>query len=190
MITTITILGVDYISYASVAEADAVLLIDLVRRASWDALTNSDKEIYLIAATKKINTLQFVAQKTDVAQANEWPRTGVVTSYGLQVADNEVPTEVQDATILLAGTLITTPESTQQDDSNRRRVRAGSAEVEYFKPIKPVNTIAYLDKDAFHLLNKAGLLQYSSGSEVGACASGTDTASYFEDSYGISRGYS
>lgn len=136
-ITTITISGNNYISNASVAEADAYLAVDPVRGTSWAALTNDQKGSRLVAATRRLNLLDWAGEKTGgAAQQDAWPRTGVTYPDGTAVPDNEVPQEVEDATILLAGTINLTASASQagSSGSNKKRVKAGSAEVEFFRP--------------------------------------------------------
>lgn len=57
--TTITIDGNDYISYASVSDADIFLLVDS-GFATWDALSDDDKGKYLVSATRLIDSQSYI----------------------------------------------------------------------------------------------------------------------------------
>lgn len=137
-LTTIAIGGNDYVSYASVEEADARLAVDPVRGASWASKTPDQKGILLVASTNRLDLFKFKGEKTDPAQLNQFPRTGLTTPDGQPVSDTEVPWEIEQATILLAGTIGIKPTAAGAGGSggNQRRVKAGSAEVEFFAPTK------------------------------------------------------
>lgn len=57
--TTITIGGNNYTAYASVADADAYLLVD-PGFATWDALSDDDKGKYLVSATRLIDSQSYI----------------------------------------------------------------------------------------------------------------------------------
>lgn len=137
-ITTITIATVDYVSYASVAEADAYLAVDPVRSAAWAALSTDQKGQKLVAATRRLDQLNWNGQKTgtDAAQPNAWPRTGLTYPDGTAVPDDEVPQAVEDACCLLAGSIAINAKAAESGSSasNTKRVKAGTAEVEFFRP--------------------------------------------------------
>lgn len=136
-ISTITIGAIDYTAYASVAEADAYLAVDPVRGTAWAALTDDQKGARLVAATRRLDVLNWEGDKTGgVAQVNAWPRTGATYADGTQVSTTEVPSGVENATILIAGdiALSAAAADTAEQGSNVKRAKAGSAEVEFFRP--------------------------------------------------------
>lgn len=186
-ITPITIGGVGYVSYASVAEADDRLAIDPVRSAAWEVAPINTKGAHLVAATKRLDLLTWAGQRaaTPDTQPNKWPRTGVTYPDGAVVSNSEVPIEVQDATILLAGSIALDSEQANagRGGSNIRSVGAGSARVEFFKPVAggPLQ-----DETAFALIR--GFLASNTAGLVG-CASGTDGTSQFDEGYGLTEGY-
>lgn len=191
-ISTITISTIDYISYASVAEADAYLAVDATRAAAWSALTADQKGANLVAATRRMDLLNWEGAKTGGAdtQDNAWPRTGATYADGTAVATDEVPHEVEAATILLAGsiTLSATNAESGTSGNNTRRVKAGSAEVEYFRP---TDGKALQDETAFGLVKQFLTNGYSAA--VGATRFGEDATSSFDDDqmgFGLSEGYS
>jgi Putative DnaT-like ssDNA binding protein len=189
-ISTITISGNDYTSYASVAEAAIRLAVDPVRSATWTALTSTQMGIYLVAATNRLDLLNWAGEKTGGAsQVNQWPRTGVTYADGTDVSTTEVPTEVENATILLAGSIAIDSTVTDYDTTggNIKRTKAGSAEVEFFRreagyPLQ--------DKTAYQLI-KDFLEGATISSSTGTLASGTDGVSTFDvdDPWGLSRGF-
>lgn len=165
-LTTLTIGSNEYVAYASVAEADILLAVDPIRSAVWAALSTDAKSIKLVAATARIDLLRFRGKKTDPEQAREWPRTGL----GADVPDNQVPKAVENATIYLAGTIAINPAAAGQGGTgaNQKRVKAGSAEVEFFSPTKGV---PLQDETAWTLLKpfivgKTGALGFASGTDV------------------------
>lgn len=175
-ISTITISAVDYVSYASVAEADARLAVDPVRAATWAALTNDQKGVNLVAATNRMDLLAYGGEKTGGdAQANKFPRTGLTYASGAQVSTTEVPLGVQDATILLAGSIALDATAAQQGSSgsNVKSVKAGSTGVEFFRQ---TTGVPLADETAYSLvrefLSASGLV----GGSVGNYSSGTSDA--------------
>ncbi len=189
-ITTITINTVGYTSYASVAEADAYLAVDPVRKATWEALSTDDKGLNLIAATRRLDLLSWQGEKTGGAvQENKWPRIGVSYPDGTAVSTSEVPQEVENATALLAGSIAITAKLADAgtSGSNTKRVKAGSAEVEFFRQQegKPLQ-----DETAFALI-LIFLEAASTSDALGPLATGTDGESSFEDidEFGRNRGF-
>lgn len=189
-ISTISIGGNDYTSYASVAEADIRLAIDPVRQATWDALTDDQKGTYLIAATNRLDLLNWAGEKTGGAsQENQWPRTGVTYPDGTAVSTTEVPTEVENATIVLAGSIAidTTTADYGATGKNIKSVKAGSAQVQFFRREYGV---PLQDETAYKLV--AAFLEAGSiSSSFGILASGVDGESTFSDidRWGLSQGY-
>ncbi len=194
-LTTITINATKYASYASVAEADAALAVDPLRGNAWSALSNEAKGIRLIAATNRLDLLRWKGRKTrEAPQTNAWPRSGLTyADDGTAVTDDKVPRQVERAAILLAGSIASTPSHADAGTSSRaaKRVKAGSAEVEFFHRQEPVTGKPIQDETVFELIRQ-WLEGYSvvSGSR-GALASGTDGESAFEnrDRYGRTGGF-
>lgn len=190
-ITTITINSIDYTSYASVSEADEYLNIDPVRETSWEALDNEGKGKKLIAATRRLDLLTWQGDKTggDDTQENQWPRTGVTYPDGADVSTTGVPQEIENATILLAGSIAISAKVADQGTSgtNTKKVKAGSAEVEFFRsqagtPLQ--------DATAFDLVQPFTEAA-STSSALGPLATGTDGSSTFTDidQWGRNQGF-
>lgn len=154
-ITTISIGGNDYIAYASVAEADAYLAVDLNRGPTWDTLDPDEKGAALVSATRRIDYENYVGEKTGgSAQINDWPRTGLVyEETGDPVSTTEVPLEVEHACILQAGTTAVDSKAALNEGSgsNLKKVEAGSAKVTYFRS---TDGTSFQDQDVFSLLQQ------------------------------------
>lgn len=193
-ITTITISTVSYTSYASVLESTSYLAVDPVRSAAWALLTTDQKGANLVAATRRLDMLDWMGTKTSPSQENQWPRTGVTYPDGTAVSTTAVPIEVQNATCLLAGTIAMNSSASESGTSgnNKKRLKAGSAEIEYFRPTTGTQL---QDESAFRLLRPFFQAAAATTSTVGAYASGVDCHSnhshfdHDQDGFGLSEGY-
>jgi len=124
-------------SYTDVATADTYFEVRL-GAASWTAATTDQKGQALISATRMIDRQMWQGAVYDAAtpQPLQWPRTGVVDKYGTAVATTTLPGDLVLGCMELALALLE-DESNQdayEGGSNVRRVKAGSVEVELFRP--------------------------------------------------------
>ncbi len=201
-ITTITIIvesdppgaptTYSYTAYASVAEADARLLIDPVRGEAWGGLTVDQRGANLVAATNRLDLLFWQGSKADGAtQANAWPRLNMRYCDGSTVPSEGVPNDVETATIIQAGSISLDPGTADAGSSakNIKSVGAGSTNVEFFTPTVGV---PIQDVTVYSLLRCYLTASETSGTALGQYASGTDVKSCFSDveSFGLTRGYS
>lgn len=192
-ISTITIAGVDYVSYASVAEADAYLNADFTRDPSWEIISTENKGKHLITATRRLNILNWQGLKAGGAdaQADAWPRINVTYKDGTPVTTVDVPQEVEAATILMAHTIATNSAASQAGSSgnnNIKRLQAGSANLEYFRPGVGV---PLQDETAYALIKQ--FLTSGLSDAIGPNRYGEDAQSSFADDqmgYGLREGYS
>lgn len=124
-------------SYITVANANTYFASSL-SNDDWSALDDDTKERALITATRMIDRQIWSGAKTSDAQALQWPRTGVIDSYGNDVSSGSVPQAIIDATCELALAIYQDPtiQTTKSTSTNTKRVKAGSAEVEFFRPQK------------------------------------------------------
>ena len=187
-ITTITINAVNYTAYASLVEANEYLAVDPTRASAWAALTDDQKGANLVAATRRLDLLDYSGEKVSASQENQWPRTGA-TCNGEAVTETDVPLELQNATILKAGsiTLDDSNANAGTSGSNVKSVEAGSAKVEFFRPTIP--GLAVQDETVFQLVS---CLLAGAGDGVGfGCATGTDGTSIFgdRDAPGLTEGF-
>lgn len=113
----ITIGGNDYPSFASVAYADEYLAADIVRAATWEALATDAKGRALVSATRMLLTMPWCEGPPD------------------PTVDQDEP--VPSVTAMLAADLAANPElfADASGNSNIKRAKAGSAEVEFFSPV-------------------------------------------------------
>lgn len=194
-VVTITISANNYSAYNSVALADIYLAVDPVRAAPWATKNTDGKGGLLVAATRRIDLFTFPGEKTGgEAQTTQWPRTGVSYADGTPVPDDTIPQDIIDATTLLAGTMASTPAAAQagSSGSNKKRLKAGSAEIEYFRP---TDGVPLQDETAYALLKN--WLASASGvtsttASLGALASGTCERSRFCETdmgFGLQEGY-
>ena len=176
-ITKITVGGVEYTAYASILEANQYLLVDPTRGTAWAALSDEQRGTNLVAATRRLDLLDYSGEKVSPTQETQWPRNNA-TCDGNPVTNTDVPLELQNATILKAGsiTLDSSQSNAGTSGSNISRVRAGSAQVEFFRPTAGA---AVQDETVFQLVSCL-LAGAATGAGFG-CASGTDGVTSFDD---------
>lgn len=188
-LTTITISGNEYVANASVAEADAHLAVDPTRGTAWTALSTDAKGAHLVAATRRLNLLRWQGSKAlGALQADAFPRTGLTYADGTAVPTDVAPDAVAHATALLAGSIELDNEagSSGSSGTNVKRVKAGSAEVEFFRQ---QTGVPLQDETAYELVREF-LASWASGIGAGE-AYGTDGASAFDDgdAWGRTEGF-
>ena len=171
---TVTISGNDFDIYGEAADAD-IYFLARVGAGVWDTASVEDRAKAQVSATRWLDRQNWVGQRTVLAQALEFPRTGLVDKDGNDVGSVSVPVLVEEASYELA-LLVLTDASVQANattGSNTRRVKAGSAEVEFFRPTDGTK----LPTIAFEMI---GLWLGGTGG-LGATASGCDETSTFAD---------
>ena len=189
-LTTIAIGGTDYPSYATVAEADAYLGVDPLRRAAWSGLRpQRDKGVNLIAATRRLDSLNWAGSKAAASQATEWPRQGLFYETGDAVPGDAIPERLEQACILMAGGLVAGLIDAYGDGSEAaiQSERIGPFATTYFHPRRR-SYAARLLGDALGLVR-----QWLSGALVSApVATGTGERSEFypPGRYGRTEGMS
>lgn len=113
----ITIGGVDYNSFASVEYADQFLAADMIRAPIWEAMEEDQKKRALITATRILLTMPWCGDPPDPTVDQDEPIPSVTAMFAADLAAN--PDLATDAS----------------GDSNIKRAKAGSAEVEFFSPV-------------------------------------------------------
>ena len=109
-LTTLTYLSNTYAAYLTVAEADRLLSVEPHRAPAWLAASDVDKTLYLITATRRLDTLAWNGLPVVAAQSTAWPRTGV------GVAANAIPAAIERAAALIAGGLALQPDLWSETD--------------------------------------------------------------------------
>lgn len=184
----VTISGTVFDVYGTEASAKAYLSGKLSTPAFDAADTNSRKKAQ-VSATRFIDRARWQGEKTDPAQVLDFPRTGLVDcDTGEELDPDTVPLEIEHATYELMEMLLADPTLVDSTDSgsNIKRVKAGSAEVENFRPTQGRSTRF---PTVVHELVSCFLA--SSGEVFGPFASGTDAESQFDsgDEFDVSQGY-
>lgn len=127
MPSTLTV-GVN--TYVTRAEA-TTYLGDVIGAESWAFLDPDTQDKALLTAFK---LLERQLWQGEAVGAVDWPRTGVIDCEGEPVSDATVPDDIESAQIELAYALTVDPslagKTTTAD--NTKRLKAGSAEIEFF----------------------------------------------------------
>lgn len=185
-LSTLVIASVNYTAYADESEADPYLVVDPVRAAAWAALASDERKSRLVSGTRQLDQLKWLGEKTGgAAQVNAFPRTGLTYPDGTAVSTTEVPVEVEIANILLAGDIAIKAKNAEPatSGSNVRKVKAGSAEVEFFRP---TDGVALKNEAAFNLVSP--FLAGQSGSAALGIFAGGCTTTVFPTSPGLNKG--
>lgn len=174
--------GLDFTVYADVDTANDFLAGQFDATA-WRATDETSKARALVSATRYIDAQQWLGEKTDEAQELDFPRTGLTYRDGTEVPSDAVPQEVTDSCCLLAASIVdgTAAGNAATVAAGTRRLKAGSAEIEYFRPIVGAGTPVF---PRYVMLLIGQWLSGSSPTYAGSDASGVDTLSRFRRGYG------
>jgi len=179
-VETITIGAVNYSVYGlgnadPVQDADDYLAAKI--GSTWSTATTLQKQQSIITAARMLDrAVIWSGSKTVAAQALQWPRDGATNSCtGEAVADGSTPDDIAYSQFLLAQILF--DDSTIADGSgtgsNTKRVKAGSAEVEFFSPTIGTSADLRLPQPVNDL---AGCFIESTGTYGGSFGTTTDDA--------------
>lgn len=168
-------------SYVSVADADTYLDESVRAQESWPFVDERDKERALVSAARQLERVRWAGTKAVDTRAMEWPRSGVTDKYGDELADDAVPQVVKDAQVELALeiSLASDLETQTSTADNTKRVKAGEAEIEFFKPTSGARFPAVVQELLVGLMAAGSSLGYP-------YASGVDYESGLED-YSVSE---
>ena len=162
--------------------ADSYMAGSFTKSATWLTLapTTTLRNQLLVDATRALDRLPWAGTKTVAAQALAWPRTGVTRLDGSAVSSTVYPLEVVKATYELAYLILTdadlATELTSTTNGNIKQVKAGRAEVQFFRPQEQLPLPAPV-WDLISMFLQGG----SSVTGVGlSIASGTSTDSSFD----------
>ena len=156
-LTTFSIGSNDYISYASLDEANAILTIDPIRRTTWAGLDDDARMRNLIASTDRLDLLSWLGKKAGGAsQQNAFPRDDLTYADGTAVPDDDVPYAVERACALLAGSIALRPAQADQGSSGQRisQIRAGSVQIQYFRDTEAVDGKPLQDETVHQLIRQ------------------------------------
>lgn len=136
---TIALGGNDYPSYASVAEADASLAVDVFRAVGWATRDASAKARGLVSATRLMQFMPWCAPAPDAEDAG--PLDPILVEVTSALAADLL---AKPALVVNAG-----------GNSNIKSAKAGSAQVEFFAPVAGAPPI---ERVLWNRLIAAGLL--------------------------------
>jgi hypothetical protein len=170
-------------SYVDVATADTYFE-HAIHAAAWVAATDELKANALVSATRSLDRQDWEGEKYQESQTLDFPRSGLTDSEGNAVDETLVPQEIKDATCEYGLALIEDPTLAGQSNtgSNIKRLKAGSAEIEY---IRGTNGQRF-PTIVFELIGPwlSGTSTYS-----GPFVSGADNETGFSDTFDLNRGY-
>ena len=165
--------------------------------ASWTAASADEKSQALVTAVRMMDrAVTWTGTKTVTSQALAWPRDSATCS-GTAVDDGTIPDAVVYGSFELALALL--EDEAIQDNpssgSNLKRAKAGSAEVEFFRPTQGQPGL----DNRFPVIVHELISCYFAGDTVGLglFIDGTDSDNVDErsgfdscsDGYGLSEGY-
>ena len=191
--TTITITAIVYDVYGITSDPvqDATDYLAAKLGSTWATATTLQQQQAIITATRMLDrAVTWDGTKTVSTQALQWPRDGVTNQCTTSaVTDGTVPDDIAYAMFLLANQLFV--DSTIADGSgtgsNVKRVKAGSAEVEFFSPTIETSSDLRLPR-AVNDLAKCFIA--STGTFGGSFGTTTDDAeTYCRDDDDRSQGY-
>jgi len=196
-VTTVTIGTDDFSVYALTADpntdTDSFWNVRLgAERTAWEAATEDDQNRAMVVAADWIDRASsFTGTKTVSTQARAWPRDDATCS-GAIITDGTTPDAVFYAQAWLAGKALadSSAAASSGEGSNIRSVKAGSAQVEFFRPTIGEYQDTRLPQVAHDYLKC--LLEGANATVglIGPTARGTTrTSSFAEDDYELNEGY-
>ena len=169
-----------------ISQADAITYFtDLIHGGDFLSADSTTKDQSLVSATAMLDRQQWVGEQTapKPGQPLDWPRTGVTDPEGNEVASDAIPGFMEDATCELALSLIQdlSVQTDTDTGSNTKRLKAGSAEIEYFKGTRGTRFPTIVHEIIWFYLE-------SSSAHTSPYYGGTDAESGLTD-FDLNRGY-
>lgn len=123
-------------SYITVVDANTYFNTRLFTSSVWEAATVDEKERALKQATRILDRMNWVGEKTTDAYALRWPRDVVYDQDAILLSSTTIPSWLEDATCESAIDLMGSDTTSQsgQDTALIKKVKAGSVEVEFNVP--------------------------------------------------------
>jgi len=178
-------------SYVDVATADTYFTY-MIHATVWrESADTTTKEQALITATAFLDRQDWEGTRYQpvATQPLEWPRSGLQDKDGNDLDETAVPQQILDATCELGLALINDPsllDSTGTGSGNIKRLKAGSAEIEYIRSEKGTRfpTIVQELIGLWLTAGSGGALALA-----GPFVSGADNESSASDTFDLTRGY-
>lgn len=185
-LTTFTIAGSEYPAYATIAEADAYLAIDLQYSQTWNGLTDVRKMTLLAAATRLLDGLNWRGIRSAAGQATAWPRSGIRDAAGNAITG--IPPDLRDATALQAVQSQVTPPVTSTGDDDIKMHQAGNVRFDRFDRRRP----ATIDATINNLTVRRLICHWLVRAESIPVADNTDGTPFYEsrNPFGFTEGIS
>ena len=115
-------------TYITAADSDTYVQSYFVsgdaKRAAWEALSETDKEVYLRNATARLELLKFSGRKSSVDQTLQFPRTNYISREWVE--QDDVPEAIKNAQVEEALEMCCPSKDTKVQDFRRRGVRSAS----------------------------------------------------------------
>lgn len=161
--------GVEAFSYATIEQADDYLVFDPLASSDWANLSDDDKARHLVSATRYLDTLDW---------AKDWDTQ----------AKREAEPKIVQACVILA-TMILRGEAdfinTGTTTSGTKRLKAGSAEIEFFNSANLTGISRLMPPSLWNLI-KFFMNGYSDNAlAVGFLSFGTDKHSFNKQKFGF-----
>ena len=119
-------------SYATVAEADDYIIMNIHASSGWEELSTDSKERLLSWASAYLDShTVWKGTKTVETSALRWPRTGVCDRDGIELGENEIPNQLKLATAEMSRYLIAQDRSLERDQDGLVRIKADVVELEF-----------------------------------------------------------
>ena len=186
-LTTLTISGRSYSSYATLDEALDYLTLEGSVWTKWNSINDEARSRHLATASRRLSRLTFVGRPVTEDQALAWPRLEVFYPDGTPVANDAVPDSVADVTILIAGDLALnrTVEQSVRRKLDLRVDREKDRTLTYFSRFFPDTLLVVNNRAALDLL----VPWLEAKVAIGPKSFGTGEKSQFRDQYTRSEGF-
>lgn len=140
---TVVIAAVTYNVYgehAGAGSCDQYLDASLVYNTVWNAASSDDQKRAMVTVARELNRQIWQGTPTQAypsVQPLVWPRTGVVDRNGAPVGSATIPQVIIDGSYELVGAVVAdiAVASAANAGNSVKRMKAGSAEIEFFRPI-------------------------------------------------------
>ena len=136
-----TVSGTTSNSYVTLAQANTYMEAVPWFDSTWDALTDAQKNSYLVQATRALDRMRYRGARYDKDQALEFPRT--ITDDSTD--EGEMPQKVKDAQCELIIWHKTHLDSTTGEPDRRVQkvgLGRGAVDVEFTENLSPENNLA------------------------------------------------
>lgn len=159
-------------------------------RTAWEAASEDDQNRALVMAADMIDrSLSFTGTKTSSSQDREWPRDSA-SCDGTAITDGTTPDAVFNSQAFLAGAILadSTVATGSGTGSNTKRAKAGSAEIEFFRPTQGSDSDTRLPQVAHDYVKC--LLESAGDPIIGPTVRGTSqTSGFCQDDYELNGGF-